>query len=174
MSEEQFPQICFLCGHTMESADDRTFWHGLGNCVEICVSCTGSGINHTSSKFREGTLCYRCNGTGIGRQFLRINDEAEYAAAIKRIEQLMDAKRDTPQGDELNALATAVEAYENKHFPISQHFEDYMKQEELDEIVRVNEEFDKERRAVQVRGVVLNWIFAVTVLAIIAAAIFWR
>jgi hypothetical protein len=30
-----YPKVCFLCGLTMESADDCCFWHGCGNCVEI-------------------------------------------------------------------------------------------------------------------------------------------
>ena len=31
---------------------------------------------------------------------------------------LMDAKANTPEGDELDVLATLVEVYESKHFPI--------------------------------------------------------
>jgi len=40
---EQWPQLCHLCNTQMESADDRCEWHGLGNCVDICERCLGSG-----------------------------------------------------------------------------------------------------------------------------------
>jgi len=39
-------------------------------------------------------------------------------AALARIEQLWDAKPDTPEGDELAVLATLVEAYEEANYPI--------------------------------------------------------
>jgi HTH-type transcriptional regulator/antitoxin HigA len=39
-------------------------------------------------------------------------------AAIKRIEKLMGAKPGSMEGDELDMLATLVDAYEEKHFPM--------------------------------------------------------
>jgi HTH-type transcriptional regulator/antitoxin HigA len=39
--------------------------------------------------------------------------------SIKRIEELWGAKRDTPEGDELDLLCTLVESYEMKHYPIA-------------------------------------------------------
>jgi HTH-type transcriptional regulator/antitoxin HigA len=48
-----------------------------------------------------------------------IKDEAAYTRALRRIEALMDAESLTPeQGHELDALATLVEAYEEKNFAI--------------------------------------------------------
>ena len=47
-----------------------------------------------------------------------IRTEADYAAALVRIEELMDAEQGSPEGDELDVLADLVEAYENKHVPI--------------------------------------------------------
>ncbi|MFA0328507.1 hypothetical protein AB4526_05445 [Vibrio cyclitrophicus] len=45
--------------------------------------------------------------------------ESDYKAALKRIESLFDvAKPGTPEGDELERLATLIEEYEEKHFPI--------------------------------------------------------
>jgi hypothetical protein len=41
---DKWPQHCDLCNQDMESADDRTEWHGLGNCVPVCMVCMGSGI----------------------------------------------------------------------------------------------------------------------------------
>jgi len=47
-----------------------------------------------------------------------IKTEADYNKALKEIEELMDAKADTPEGDMLDVLATLVEHYEKKHYPI--------------------------------------------------------
>lgn len=48
-----------------------------------------------------------------------IKTEADYDAALERIELLMDAEVDSPEGDELDILVTLVEAYEDKHHPIA-------------------------------------------------------
>lgn len=48
----------------------------------------------------------------------QIENEADYDAALAAIDRLMDAAPDTPESDELEALATLVEAYEAKHWPI--------------------------------------------------------
>ena len=48
-----------------------------------------------------------------------IKTEQDYNDSIKRIEELWGAKKDTPQGDELDLLVTLVESYEMKHFPIA-------------------------------------------------------
>lgn len=48
-----------------------------------------------------------------------IKTEQDYHLAIGRIEELWGAKKDTPQGDELDLLATLVESYEMKHYPIA-------------------------------------------------------
>jgi HTH-type transcriptional regulator/antitoxin HigA len=47
-----------------------------------------------------------------------IRTKADYRAALKEIERLMNAQADTPQGERLDVLATLVEAYERKHFPM--------------------------------------------------------
>ena len=48
-----------------------------------------------------------------------IKDEAAHTRALRRIEALMDAESLAPeQGHELDALATLVEAYEEKNFAI--------------------------------------------------------
>lgn len=48
-----------------------------------------------------------------------IKTEKDYNVAISRIEDLWGAKKDTPQGDELDILITLVESYEMKHYPIA-------------------------------------------------------
>ena len=47
-----------------------------------------------------------------------IRTKADYSKALARVEQLMSAKANTPEGDELDVLATLVGAYEGKHFPM--------------------------------------------------------
>lgn len=47
-----------------------------------------------------------------------IKTESDYRGALRRIENLMDAAPGTEKGDELDVLATLVEAYEEKRFPI--------------------------------------------------------
>ena len=47
-----------------------------------------------------------------------IKTEDDYKKAMMRIEALMDALPETKEGDELDVLATLVEAYERDHFPI--------------------------------------------------------
>lgn len=48
-----------------------------------------------------------------------IKTENDYNASIKRIEMLWGAKKDTPEGDELDLLCTLVESYEMHHYPIA-------------------------------------------------------
>ena len=49
-----------------------------------------------------------------------IRTEADYKAALKDISALMesDPASGTEEGDRLDILATLVEAYENRHFPM--------------------------------------------------------
>lgn len=47
-----------------------------------------------------------------------IETEAEYEVALKEIEERSDAEPNTLEGDQLEILATLVEAYEAKHHPI--------------------------------------------------------
>src|SRR5689334_2630234 len=47
-----------------------------------------------------------------------IRSEVDYEAALGRIESLWGASSGTPEGDELDVLATLVEAYEREHYPI--------------------------------------------------------
>ncbi|MGD0522198.1 MAG: helix-turn-helix domain-containing protein [Terracidiphilus sp.] len=48
-----------------------------------------------------------------------VRTEAEHDAAVARITQLMGAEPGTEVGDELDILATLVDAYETRHFPIA-------------------------------------------------------
>lgn len=47
-----------------------------------------------------------------------IHSEQDYEAALAEIDSLWGAKLGTPNGDRLDVLATLVESYEDKHFPI--------------------------------------------------------
>lgn len=56
--------------------------------------------------------------TKIGMQIRPIRTEQDHRAAVARIEELMSAAPDSPEGDELDVLATLVDAYETKHHVI--------------------------------------------------------
>ena len=47
-----------------------------------------------------------------------IKSDHDYEVTLERIEALMDAAPNTPEGDELELLTTLVEIYEKKKFPI--------------------------------------------------------
>jgi HTH-type transcriptional regulator/antitoxin HigA len=47
-----------------------------------------------------------------------IKTEKDYTKAIKRVESLWGAKKNSPEGDELDLLCIIVEAYEMRHFPV--------------------------------------------------------
>lgn len=48
-----------------------------------------------------------------------IQTEEEYNAALVVADKLMNAERDTPSGERLNAIVTMIEAYEARHWRIS-------------------------------------------------------
>ncbi|WP_263382768.1 helix-turn-helix domain-containing protein [Granulicella arctica] len=56
--------------------------------------------------------------TKVGMQIHPIRTEQDHRAAVARIEKLMGATLDSPEGDELDVLATLVDAYEAKHHAI--------------------------------------------------------
>jgi HTH-type transcriptional regulator/antitoxin HigA len=47
-----------------------------------------------------------------------IRSEADYHEALVEVESLMDAEAGTERADRLDILATLVESYEAKHFPM--------------------------------------------------------
>jgi HTH-type transcriptional regulator / antitoxin HigA len=47
-----------------------------------------------------------------------VTDQASHARALRRIEELWNAEPGSPEERELDALATLVDAYERKSFPI--------------------------------------------------------
>jgi HTH-type transcriptional regulator/antitoxin HigA len=47
-----------------------------------------------------------------------IKTEAEHEAALREIERLWDAEEGTADADRLEILVSAVEAYEEVHFPM--------------------------------------------------------
>ena len=51
---------------------------------------------------------------------LPIRTHADYKAALHQISTLMDADPEpaTPEGDRLDILATLVQVYEARHFPV--------------------------------------------------------
>lgn len=47
-----------------------------------------------------------------------VRNEADYAAALARVDELMDAEPGTPEGEELEVISALVESYESKHVPM--------------------------------------------------------
>jgi HTH-type transcriptional regulator/antitoxin HigA len=47
-----------------------------------------------------------------------IRSEVDYDAALAAIERLWGARSGTPEGDQLDVLATLIDAYEAEHFPM--------------------------------------------------------
>jgi HTH-type transcriptional regulator/antitoxin HigA len=47
-----------------------------------------------------------------------IKNKKDYQQALTRLEDIFDAKKGTPEGDELEVLGLLIEQYENEHFPI--------------------------------------------------------
>ena len=47
-----------------------------------------------------------------------IRTKRDYEAALKEIERLWGAKSGTRDGDRLDVLATLIDAYEAKHYPM--------------------------------------------------------
>jgi HTH-type transcriptional regulator/antitoxin HigA len=47
-----------------------------------------------------------------------LKNRHDYRQALKEIETLMQARRNTPEGDRLDVLVTLVEAWERKHYPL--------------------------------------------------------
>ena len=46
-----------------------------------------------------------------------IKNKSEYKSALKRVDEIFEARSGTPEGDELELLATLIELYEEKAFP---------------------------------------------------------
>ena len=49
-----------------------------------------------------------------------INTDEDRNAALEEIERLMNAQPETPEGERLDVLTTAVDAWEEEHFPIEE------------------------------------------------------
>ncbi len=48
-----------------------------------------------------------------------IRNDEELKAAFQRLEVIFQAEADTREADEMEVLVTLIEAYENKHYPIT-------------------------------------------------------
>jgi len=51
-------------------------------------------------------------------QIRAIRSTADHAAALARVDELMDAELGTAEGEELDVLVELVERYEEKYFPM--------------------------------------------------------
>lgn len=47
-----------------------------------------------------------------------IRNDEDLRAALARLDAIFQAEPGTPEGDEMDVLATLIEAYESRHYPI--------------------------------------------------------
>jgi len=47
-----------------------------------------------------------------------VSNEAEYNAALKEVDSLMDAEADTTKGARFDSLLNAIRSYEARHYPM--------------------------------------------------------
>ncbi len=47
-----------------------------------------------------------------------IRNEKDYEAALARVREIWDSEEGTPESDELDILATLIEAYGDKRYPL--------------------------------------------------------
>jgi HTH-type transcriptional regulator/antitoxin HigA len=47
-----------------------------------------------------------------------IRTEADYQAALREVESLLNSQPGTPEGDHMDVLVTLIETYEARHYPI--------------------------------------------------------
>lgn len=81
---------------------------------QTCQCCTYAFLQ--SRKVARSLKAHRCY-EGLVMLHL-VSDEPSHARTLERIEQLWDAAPGTAEALELDALATLVDAYERKTFPI--------------------------------------------------------
>jgi HTH-type transcriptional regulator / antitoxin HigA len=60
----------------------------------------------------------RTESLKVNMNIAPIKTQRDYRRALKRIDNLMTAKRGTPEGDRLDVLVTLVEAWERQHHPL--------------------------------------------------------
>ena len=60
-----------------------------------------------------------CLSSDLYSLYRHIKTDVDYRAVLKEIEALMLAAPDSPEGERLDVLATLVEAYENKQYPMN-------------------------------------------------------
>lgn len=116
------------------------WWLTIGSCYISRDASCGPDRNGPDAdllvipKFDEGFNCYDRNPESTMAGSIRcvmlegviarivatqqIRNDAEHAIALSRISDLMDAEVDTPDGEELDALAEVVSAYEDEHYPM--------------------------------------------------------
>ena len=73
--------------------------------MPLCSELTGT---------TTGSMSGACNMVDVKP----IRTEADYEAALAEVERLWGAKLGTPQGDQLDLLATLIDAYEGEYHSI--------------------------------------------------------
>lgn len=72
----------------------------------------------TCAKRTESTHKRFNTGNKLTLNIKTIKIDTDYREALKKVESLMTAEPNTPEGEKLDVLVTLIEAYERKHFPL--------------------------------------------------------
>src|SRR3989442_84893 len=89
---------------------------GLPNEVDIArADCRKSLDGKGSKLIRHGG---NNSVIGVSMEIKPIKNNRDYQEALKEIDRLVDARRNTAEGDRLDVLVTLVEAWEEKRWPI--------------------------------------------------------
>lgn len=55
----------------------------------------------------------------------KIENEQDYDKALKRLDEIIDAKQDTAEFTELDALAALMDGYEDDHHPMKERWKEF-------------------------------------------------
>ena len=94
---------------------------GLGASKIVHQSSSPSMLNGLAAILREFHASRKKSVMTTRKRMADIRPvrtEADYEAALARIDELMDAEPETPDGRELDVLVDLVELYESKHEPM--------------------------------------------------------
>src|ERR1700675_1449788 len=104
----------------MPALSERIEWFSTSKAIAtgwlwpstICTrSCSSNGLERTR-------IATALMGRRSNMDIKPIRSEADYERALRRVEKLWDSPEGSARSDELDILATLIEAYERRHYPI--------------------------------------------------------
>lgn len=80
-----------------------------------CQMISEKKANHQSNFYIFGITIVKI---WMSMNLSPIKTEKDYQKALKRLDEIFDAKKGSPEGDELEILGILIEKYEDEKFPI--------------------------------------------------------